>query len=122
MELRWTRNDLINTVLRDGRGKPIYRIETPNRFLKRATTISRFVPGPQTPTDNVAPAGDTEDVRTDNASDTDIHVLGLQEDQVVHIQWGTPRAQAVFSYNGWQKKVNDYMLGQGILRRQATCC
>jgi hypothetical protein len=117
MELCWTRNDLVNTVLRDEHGKPIYRIETPNRFLDRVTTISRFLPGPQTTTGDVAPPQDPENVQTDNASETDIHVLGLQEDQIVQIQW-KPRVQAVFNYNGWQQKASDYMPGHGIFFRQ----
>ncbi|KAI0259051.1 hypothetical protein BC834DRAFT_834187 [Gloeopeniophorella convolvens] len=45
MELTFTRSKLLNTVVLDESGRPIYRIETPGRALQlaaRTSTISKF--------------------------------------------------------------------------------
>jgi len=116
MELRWTRNDLINTVLRDECGRPVYRIETPNRFRNRKALISRIQPNPAA--SNTSDSNETAKyVSTDDASDTDIILQRLEEVPVANITWNPHSVQPVFHYNGRERQLNDYLPGQGVMRR-----
>ncbi|KAI0062117.1 hypothetical protein BV25DRAFT_1916401 [Artomyces pyxidatus] len=114
MELRFSRNNLLNTVLRDERGEPLFRIHTTPGWTGRITTVSRFVAGRKSTSYARPPV---EGVRRDNASDTDIHLMGLEEREVAQIEWHAFR-QSVFCHGGQKKKIDSYMPGKGVLQRR----
>ncbi|KAI0035013.1 hypothetical protein K488DRAFT_83474 [Vararia minispora EC-137] len=121
MELRFTRDNILNTVLRDRCGRPLYRIESPWKVKNRITTISRIFPNPfSTSGDGDAPEEDAEgaaegqeNVRADNASDTDILLAGMEERVVAQILW-QDRGQSIFTIDGRERKLNEYMPATSI--------
>lgn len=125
MELRFARDSLLNTVLRDAHGRPIYRIETPKRRTGRITTISRIELGPDSPALDGTSPWCVDDlprgglsgayVRTDNASDTDIHILRMIERPVASVKW--TKQYALFQHAGWERPLGAYMRGKGVLGR-----
>ncbi|KZV64336.1 hypothetical protein PENSPDRAFT_757334 [Peniophora sp. CONT] len=103
MELHFTRPNLLNTVLRDEHGTPVYRIETDGPALQlseRTTIISRFV--------NVPAPGSAERVLADNMSDTDILLNALEEQPIGQIVWRRLK-QSSLKFDGKEVKVNDFM-------------
>ncbi|KAI0044127.1 hypothetical protein FA95DRAFT_301689 [Auriscalpium vulgare] len=118
MELRFSRNSLFNTVLRDTQGAPLFRIDTRKGPRKVSlTTVSRFVGGVDEPSREVLADGTSRNVTGDGASDTDILLMGLQEEQVAQIEWHY-WSQSIFRIRGETKEVKEYMPGKGVLRRQ----
>jgi len=125
MELHYSRPNLLNTVLRDARGTPMYRIESPRKMANRLTTITRFVPpgaplSPPVPdVDGASSSGGGPDgsaasapkikrVRSDNASDTDILLAGLEEHVVAQIVW-QHFEDTVFKFGGREVKLGEYL-------------
>lgn len=103
MELHFTRPNLLDTVLRDAHGTPVYRIETDGNALQlseRTTTISRFL--------DVPAPGSAERVLADNMSDTDILLNALEEQPVGQIVWRRLK-QSGLKFDGKEVKVNDFM-------------
>ncbi|KAI0035014.1 hypothetical protein K488DRAFT_44305 [Vararia minispora EC-137] len=92
MELRFTRNSILNTVLRDTNGTPLYRIESPWKVRNRKTTISRILPGPYSPR---------------GGQDGDDRV-------VAEILWQGV-GQSVFIFGGQERKLREYMPRTGML-------
>lgn len=116
MELRFSRNNLLNTVLRDADGKPLYRISTHKGSTGETSVISRFVSREGQYLDK----DDAEEVQVarshDDADETDIHLLRLEEQETARIEWHF-RRQTVFKFAGRSVKVGDYMPGKGFFRR-----
>ena len=103
MELHFTRPGILNTVLRDAQGTPVYRIETDGSTLQlaeRTTTISRFL--------NVPAPGSAERVLADNMSDTDILLNALEEQPIGQIVWRRLK-QSTLKFGEKEVKVNDFM-------------
>ncbi|KAI0044128.1 hypothetical protein FA95DRAFT_1608806 [Auriscalpium vulgare] len=118
MELRFSRNSLFNTVLRDTQGTPLFRIDTRKGPRKVSlTNVSRFVGGVDEPSREMLADGTSRNVTGDGASDTDILLMGLQEEQVAQIEWHQ-WSQSIFRIRGQTKEVKEYMPHRGVLRRQ----
>ena len=103
MELHFTRPGILNTVLRDAQGTPVYRIETDGSALQlaeRTTTISRFL--------DVPAPGSAERVLADNMSDTDILLNALEEQPIGQIVWRRLK-QSTLKLGEKEVKVNDFM-------------
>lgn len=100
MELHWCRSWLIESVIRDEYGKPLYRITTDRK--PERTTITRFVGG--NPRHSAASR-----VVSDAKSDTDIIRYGLEEVFVAEIVWRRI-AQSTFKYHGERIKVKDFIM------------
>lgn len=82
MKLTLSRNSPTNSVYRNQDGMPLYRVETPWKLVDKISTITRFVPNSVTAhVESIAP------VRSDNESDTDIHLMRLEEQEVAQIHW-----------------------------------
>ena len=82
MQLTLSRNSPTNSVYRNQDGTPLYRVETPFKLMGKISTVARFVSNPGIAHDErVAP------VRSDNDSDTDIHLMRLEEKEVAQIHW-----------------------------------
>ncbi|KAI0044129.1 hypothetical protein FA95DRAFT_301981 [Auriscalpium vulgare] len=113
MELHFSRNRLLNTVLRDSQGAPLFRVDTQKGKLS-VTTVSRFVGGVKE--SEVHGAG-RERVTGDNVSDTDILLMGLQEEPVAQIEWHY-WSQSVFRIHGETREVKEYMPSKGVFQTQ----
>ncbi|KZV64335.1 hypothetical protein PENSPDRAFT_757333 [Peniophora sp. CONT] len=79
MELHFTRPDLLNAVLRDAHGTPVYRIKTDSalRVSERTTTLSRIIGAPTLELPELVSA----DYKSDSSSDLSV-LDGLQEQLV----------------------------------------
>ncbi|KAI0315648.1 hypothetical protein OF83DRAFT_1035037, partial [Amylostereum chailletii] len=97
MKLIFSRYSLLNAVLRDAQGSPLYRIETSHSWSNRSTTISRFVAGPH-----------AQIIESNRA-----HPLV----EVAEIRWHAVK-QSVFVFKGMERKLGDYLRGKGLMRRQ----
>ena len=103
MDLHFTRPDILNTVLRDARGTPLYRVETNSSiFSEGTTTISRIVGAPE------SGPNFSEYVVSDDRSDTDILLHGLEEKPVGQILWRRVKP-SIFKLGETEVPVDRYM-------------
>jgi len=112
MELHLSRS-LGNTVLRDAQGMPRYRTESSLKWLGRTTIVSRFESRDGS---SVKPIETRDAART---SETDIHLMSLEENEIARIEWRS-------SWSGWVTtikfrnrtvKIDDYLTKDGFLGR-----
>ena len=84
MQLTLTRESPTNSVYRDQDGRPLYRVETPPKSVGMTSMITRFVSNSSSSHDeSITPA------RSDTESETDIHLMRLEEEEVAQILWRT---------------------------------
>jgi len=127
-ELHFSRNSLLNTVLRNGQGNPVYRIESPFKCSNRVTTISRFAtplssekassmtatahhpsPAKSALVRDAASAGRWSRSATSKDQDQDIlQLAGLEEHVVAKILWHCFK-QSVFTIGGDEITLKAYM-------------
>jgi hypothetical protein len=108
MELYLSRS-LMNTILRDTQGTPCYRIETSSKWLHKTTTVSKF--GPR------AGGGSSSRGETDiaprhnaHASETDIHLMSLEEIKLVQIEWRRLRVgSTLFKFRDQTTDLDTYL-------------
>jgi hypothetical protein len=121
MELHFARDDLLNTVLRDAHGKPLYRIESPLKLVNRTTTVARILHAPEESTSGPSPSDLEERVTADNASDTDILLAGMEECVVAEITWQDFES-SVFKFGEREVKVNEYLPAPGLMAKMMFRC
>ena len=103
MKLTLSRNSPTNSVYRNQDGTPLYRVETPWKLVDKISTITRFVPNSVTAhVESIAP------VRSDNESDTDIHLMRLEEKEVAQIHWHR-FGKTMFKFGDHTVSVGTYM-------------
>ena len=84
MQLTLTRESPTNSVYRDQDGMPIYRVETPLKTVGMTSMITRFVSDSSSSHgESIIPA------RSDTESETDVHLMRLEEEEVAQILWRT---------------------------------
>jgi len=125
LELHFSHDYVLSTVLRDGQGNPVYRIDSPLKLKNNATTISRFaappsstlsIAGPSSSATTFAPEDDSDleraSVDIDKKSsdlDWDIPQLAETEEHVVaQIMWKYFK-QPAFRFGGEEVKLKEYM-------------
>lgn len=103
MQLTLSRNSPINSVYRNQDGMPLYRVETPFKLVGKTSTIARFVSNSGTAHDE-----SVAHVRSDNESDTDIHLMRLEEKEVAQIHWHR-FGKTMFKFGDHTVSVGTYM-------------
>ena len=115
IELRYSRNNLLNSVLRDAQGTPRFRFESPFKFHDRKTVISRFdAPGSLPGRDD--DTGGVYSRKANSDSETDIHMMGLKEEPVAEIHWHTFK-EAEFVFDGKKRSLGEWINSKRIIRR-----
>ncbi len=99
-----TTRAILNTVLRDDHGEPLYRIETSFKNTREeVTTISRFLPEAGTSGTN-GPSS----VKGDTAEETDILLRALSEQEFAKIEWHRFHS-TLFKWADRTMEINAYM-------------
>ena len=114
MELHFSRASLLNSVLRDADGTPVYRIATPSTLPRRVTTIARFTGerwtrGGRSSADAAAGSQGAPGGWKGDERDADVlQLAGMEERVVAEIDWRLV-GRSVFTVGGRRVKVQDYM-------------